>query len=297
MKVAVLLSTYNGEKYLREQLDSIFFQKGNFQIDLWVRDDGSTDATQEILKEYEKECKLRWYVGENSGPAFSFLDLIKSCKNYDYYAFADQDDYWLPDKLYAGIMKIYNSSVPSLYCSNAELVDKRLQYLGRKVYKKRPKTDFCTLICSGGLLGCTMIFNNSLAKVVHNFDLPKNIVMHDFYLAALCSTINGKIYYDEKSYIKYRQHESNVVGVAQKKSKNMKKRMKSLLVTPKVSIADQAKELIPFSDVEKKMWLCKISNYKKNIFSRASLALTRKTKYVNINASLTLRLLILLGKR
>ena len=71
MRVAVLMSTYNGEKYIREQIDSILEQSGNFDLDLWVRDDGSKDSTQQILQEYAQQRKLHWYTGENLGAAHS----------------------------------------------------------------------------------------------------------------------------------------------------------------------------------------------------------------------------------
>ena len=182
MRVAVLMSTYNGENYMKEQIESILNQRGNFELDLWVRDDGSTDATKKILMQYEIEKKLHWYEGRNLKPALSFMDLIKHCENYDYYAFADQDDYWMPDKLWTGIMQIKDIKTPSLYCSNAELVNDKLKSLGRDVYKCDPKTDIYTLACAGGLLGCTMIFNCALAQMIQNYSIPERLVMHDFIL-------------------------------------------------------------------------------------------------------------------
>ena len=71
---------------MKEQIESILNQRGNFELDLWVRDDGSTDATKKILMQYEIEKKLHWYEGRNLKPALSFMDLIKHCENYDYYA-------------------------------------------------------------------------------------------------------------------------------------------------------------------------------------------------------------------
>lgn len=99
MKAAVLMSTYNGARFIREQLDSILDQTGEFELDLWVRDDGSTDGTKDILNDYESRGLLRWYTGENLGPAQSFLDLVRRTLGYDWYAFADQDDFWMPEKL------------------------------------------------------------------------------------------------------------------------------------------------------------------------------------------------------
>lgn len=106
MKIAVLISTYNGEKYIRDQIESIMSQKVDAQIDIIVRDDGSTDKTKDILEEYSKQKKLKWYTGENLKPANSFFNLLIQNETYDYYAFADQDDYWKNDKLRRAIEKI-----------------------------------------------------------------------------------------------------------------------------------------------------------------------------------------------
>ena len=101
--ILVLMSTYNGEKYLKEQIDSILAQK-NVEVTIQVRDDGSTDGTIRILEEYQKCGKLNWYSSTNMGPAKSFLDLVYNAPlKYDYYAFCDQDDYWKEDKLYKAI--------------------------------------------------------------------------------------------------------------------------------------------------------------------------------------------------
>ena len=98
MKVCVLISTYNGEKFLDEQIASILAQKG-VEVDILVRDDGSSDMTCSLLERWQKEGKLKWYKGENLGFARSFMNLLKTASVYDYYAFCDQDDVWLPEKL------------------------------------------------------------------------------------------------------------------------------------------------------------------------------------------------------
>ena len=94
------MSTYNGEKYLREQIDSILNQDYP-EISLLIRDDGSTDGTVDILKEYAQKYRdIDYYVGENLGVQNSFFDLMKRAdKRAYYYAFADQDDVWLPGKI------------------------------------------------------------------------------------------------------------------------------------------------------------------------------------------------------
>lgn len=301
MKVAVLMSTYNGEKYLKDQIDSILGQAGDFQLDLWVRDDGSKDRTTEILDEYASCGKLKWYAGKNLKPAYSFLDLLKNCVGYDYYAFADQDDLWVQGKLNAGIQAIKEYNVPALYCANAELVDHNLKTLGRYVYKKEPKLDFTTLLCSGGLLGCTMVFNSALAELVQKYHLPGNIVMHDFYISLLCLAKEGEIVYDNVSYMKYRQHINNVVGVDYGIIRTIKSRLNRITTKPEVSISDQAKSILELygSDIEQVKFnsLKRIANYKEKLFNRITLACSRKISFINFNMSISLRLSILLGNR
>ena len=99
MKLIVLMSTYNGEKYLREQLNSLVTQK--FKPDqIMIRDDGSNDSTMDIIKYYADSYKfIKYYQGENLGPAKSFMELINKAEDADYYALCDQDDVWFDDKL------------------------------------------------------------------------------------------------------------------------------------------------------------------------------------------------------
>ena len=300
MRVAVLMSTYNGEKYIREQIDSILEQSGNFDLDLWVRDDGSKDSTQQILQEYAQQRKLHWYTGENLGAAHSFIDLVRKCKGYDYYAFADQDDYWMTNKIQMGVNSLckLNNSIPELYFANAELVESNLEPLGRNVYVSMPRKDFETLCCAGGYLGCTMIFNAELAKMIQNKPMPEKMFMHDFYVAVLCSALGGGIVYDEKSYMKYRQHGNNVIGVAKG---TVFSRLKEISSKNRIGIAEQAYSLLLLYGIDldnkQEKWLEKISNYKKTVFSQMMLAFSTRTHYMNINMGIKVRLSILLGNR
>lgn len=301
MKVAVLMSTYNGEKYIREQIDSILNQEGDFQLDLWVRDDESKDNTQRILGEYAALGKIKWYTQTNLGPARSFLDLVKHCPGYDYYAFADQDDYWMPCKISTAVRALDGRKGPQLYFANAELVDSELVSLGRNVYKIRPKLDFETLTCAGGILGCTTVFNAELAHWVQMRELPKHMVMHDFYMDELCLALGGEIICDLRPLMKYRQHGNNVVGVSNGVLGTIKSRAKDILKKPKVGIAEQANEVLKLyrDDIsdDKAKWLKKVSSYKASYLSRVTLAFSRKTNYMNRNMGLKLRLSILFGNR
>lgn len=299
-RIAVMMSTYNGEKYLRQQIDTILGQKGDFELQLFVRDDGSKDNTVDILEEYKNKYGIEWYQGQNCGSAKSFMELVHRIEGYDYYVFADQDDFWLDNKIASGIAKLDNME-PELYCGNGMVVDENLVYSGINVYKKAPSVDFNTVTCAGGLLGCTMIFNEKLSQIIRTHNMPNSMVMHDFYVALICMGVGGKIYYDEIPYIKYRQHGSNVVGVSRGVIGKIKDRLNSILKKQKISIQEQAKDIVDnYEDIilERNInFLRVVSTYKKNIWTRLRLCISRKTKYVNWNKSITIRLAILFGRR
>lgn len=302
MKVAVLMSTYNGEKYLEKQLDSILSQKGNYSIEIIIRDDGSTDNTKNILKKYCKQYNnIRWYAGVSKGPALSFIELLRKNKGYDFYAFSDQDDYWLPNKLSRAIEKLMNEKA-SLYFANAMLVDSDLNLLNINVYKQSPKLDFKTLTCAGGILGCTLVLNCDLAKCLQSSNYPQKIIMHDFYISEVCAAMGKKIIYDTECVMYYRQHDNNVVGVSYGSILNkIISRVKSILNKPTVSISDQANDIYinysQYIDLENKEWLRLVKNYKSSLATRLKLAFTHEVKYVNKNQAVKNRLSIMLGNR
>jgi rhamnosyltransferase len=301
MRIAVLMSTYNGEKYLVEQIESILNQKGDFDVDLFVRDDGSTDNTRNLLDKYQKEGKLTWYTGDNLGPALSFIDLIKKCEKYDLYSFADQDDYWKDNKLARAKDFLSDAQKTDIYFANAQLVDQDLNDLGRCVYKCTPKTDFRTLTCAGGILGCTMVFTNRLAEYIKEKPLPSEIVMHDFYICEVCLALGGEMIYDNEAVMKYRQHSNNVVGVSTGLVNKAKSRIKDITKEPKVSIANQANQIFEMYggsiSEENRKWLKDISHYRESLKSRLKLANSRNIRFINLNTAVKQRMAILFGNR
>lgn len=304
MKLAVIMSTYNGEKYIQQQLDSIYSQTLFSYVDIWIRDDGSKDYTLSILKDNQHlHSNICIVKGGNIGPALSFIDLLNQCGDYDYYAFSDQDDVWIDNKLELAVNKLKDyQNVPSVYCSNAQLVDSELNYLGRSVYKNDPKTDLFTLSCAGGILGCTMVINHSLFDVVKKCVLPHKIVMHDFFLCELCLAVDGNVFYDNVDTVLYRQHTNNTVGVANGKLSVFRDRFRTITKKSKISIADQAAEIlnsyvVPLINEEYYLWLKSVSEYRKNFINRLKLAFSTKTKYASFNSSIKLRLALILGNR
>lgn len=299
MRLAVLLSSYNGEKFIRQQLDSILCQQGEFSLDLIVRDDGSADSTQAILEEYAQKGKLRWYTGENLKPAKSFLHLLQNAPGYDYYAFCDQDDYWHPDKLQAALETIEGCKGPAIACANARLVDSKLNPLGRNVYQRTPRTDFYSLLVGSNIIGCTMVFNSQMAALVQEKELPKEIFMHDSYLLQLCALQDGTIVYDEAPHMDYRQHGGNVVGAKWTKWDALRDRLHRITKPNKVSIATQAQSLQDLypGEGDEGAFLAQVATYRQSFFKALKLAFSRKPKFNGRNMELTYRLAILLRNR
>ena len=217
--VAVLMSTYNGEKYIREQLDSIFAQK-DVDVRLYVRDDGSKDTTVNILKEYKKLYPIEIIQdGENVGPGDSFMRLVYRYANepdIEYYAFADQDDIWLDDKMIIAIKRIEQeeSTEPTLYSSN-QTIYRNGKECGLR-HNEPQNTSLVFHLSVNTIAGCTFVFNKALAMAFANAKEPsetiKKMRIHDSWLMLVAISI-GKVIYDTKSHMLYRIHEANAVGI------------------------------------------------------------------------------------
>lgn len=231
-KIQVLISTYNGEKYLREQLNSVIEQKG-VNVKILVRDDGSTDSTLEILKEYKEKGFLEYYTGENIGYKKSFMTLVSYCikEKSDYYAFCDQDDFWESNKLISAINKIesIHEDMPKLYFSNLKIVDENLNQIGFKDYSNM-NISLGGAMVRFNMAGCTMVFNNELLNMIFKEEFFKLNISHDAWIYKVCLAIGGKVIFDESSYIKYRQHGNNVTGIKQGIKKRLSNEFKAFTI-------------------------------------------------------------------
>lgn len=216
--IQVLMSTYNGEKYLIQQVESILNQQ-NVDVHLLIRDDGSTDGSINVIQQLKEKYNSRidYYKGKNVGYKKSFLDLTKKTKkDFDYFAFADQDDYWMPQKLESALAHLMlNTDKVQLYASTVIIADENLNYL----YKK----DISDFINSFGsslsrirLAGCTYVFNGEALKMLNKFDwtrIPnKEMPSHDGLLITLCQAINGYVYVDSEAYLLHRRRPESVTS-------------------------------------------------------------------------------------
>ncbi len=214
IKVCVLLSTYNGETYLREQLDSVLNQQG-VEVIFFVRDDGSKDNTVNILKEYQEKGKIILNVGENLGFAKSYLWLNNNAPKADYYAFCDQDDVWESDKLLCATNKLekLDNTKPNLYYSALKVVDKNLKMTYPTSHEGFiPPTDeyvFASSLMQNWVYGCTMVFNESLREYTNSYN--QHLYCHDWTMYQIAAGM-GKVIFDETTHILYRQHGTNVFG-------------------------------------------------------------------------------------
>lgn len=209
-QVIVMMSTFNGAEFLKEQLDSIYNQVGDFVISLYVRDDGSTDKrTLEILNMYENDDKLVLIKGKNRGSAESFKELLKKIPTANFYAFSDQDDVWMPNKIQSALSCMRDINCPCLYGSKKIIVDKNLKKIQNADDYNYNVGLYNMLIQGAGIAGCTMVFNNALRQIFLN--CPENDFYHDELMVMLAETY-GKVIFDTDAKMYYRNHAGNVFG-------------------------------------------------------------------------------------
>lgn len=224
------MSTYNGEKYLEEQINSIDKQEG-VNVVILVRDDGSTDNTTQILDKWQHIGKLTWYSGDNLGPARSFMDLLANAPKADYYAFSDQDDVWLPLKLHTAVaaLSAKPQNIPALYFCQWQMVDQNLNEIPTK--RLQVSCTFGESLLINPAAGCTQVFNPALRNAVLSYR-PEFLSMHDSWLYRVCLALDGNVYFDQKPYILYRQHGANVLGGTTSLIKRIRRRIKTFYKFP-----------------------------------------------------------------
>lgn len=210
-KVLILLSTYNGEKYLPELLASLLNQRG-VDLHILIRDDGSKDNTIAYLKTVA-DRRVEFYIGENKRAVGSFLELIqKAPLNYDYYTFCDQDDVWLEDKVSTAVGKLnkVESNRPSLYYTGQIITNNDLTVLYKHNLDERRSVKANCIF--NQMAGCTAVFNKALLQELKKYK-PQNIYGHDVWCYRVCAALEGNIIVESEGKILYRQHGDNVVGL------------------------------------------------------------------------------------
>jgi glycosyltransferase involved in cell wall biosynthesis len=222
--IAILLSTYNGEKYLSDLLNSLINQTYS-DWELYIRDDGSEDGTVDIIKKYclkYQKIKYKEDSAFNLGPAKSFLKLLGEIEA-DYYMFCDQDDVWLSDKIELSLRVIQNEerrsiNKPVLINTDLFVVDSSLNIISDSFWNYSNINTWIIqkkyFLITNFITGCTIIFNNRAKEVSESIN--ENIIMHDYWIGLCVYASGGTIISLPLSTIYYRQHEKNVLGAGKK---------------------------------------------------------------------------------
>nr|AYQ74166.1 glycosyltransferase family 2 protein [Cohnella candidum] len=271
-KVAVLLSVYNGEKYLRDFLDSLVAQTFKDFV-LWVRDDGSADHSVNTIREYQDRLRIDW-VDESSGNlgvkrSFDRLLAHASSKtNHLYFMFADQDDIWLPHKIRDTLaeMRAWETRYPGnpiLIHTDLSVCNETGEIISDSFWRYQKlnpdRIELNRLLVQNVVTGCTMMLNRPLAEIVR--PIPQTCIMHDWWIAlAACGL--GRIGYLGKSTILYRQHGSNTIG-----AKGFTLRTLWAKLFEPLSLTPFARQALCFYDTYGQ-WLSEIDKEQTDVFSR-----------------------------
>lgn len=300
--VCVLMSTYNGEKYLRQQIDSLYAQKG-VDLTITARDDGSTDSTLQILDKNTAEhgC-FSWYANGHLGSARSFLDLIDRSPDADYYALCDQDDVWDDDKLKSAVdmLEETDSNRPALYYSNLRVVDEDLSFHRNAHSRPWVMKSRYSALADVAATGCTMVFNKALRDLL-KARMPEACKMHDEWIFLVCSFF-GTVVYDFEPHISYRQHGSNVLGthldgyslkwLRQKVSRTAEKSWLPRSVNAK-SLRDAYGDMLTKKELRR---VSKAADYRGSVKSRLALLADPRIHGRSLKTDIRYRIKVITGK-
>lgn len=295
-QIYVLMSTYNGQRYLCEQIDSIKNQ--TIDNSLVVRDDGSSDGTHGVLNDYQEKGVLKWYTGDNLKPANSFWDLLKNSADSDFYAFCDQDDVWMEDKLKVAtdILKKYPYNEPAMYFSAKRLVDAELNVI--KDTNENPLLTLEESFIYNPVTGCTLVMNNALRNIVVSAGIATIPSLHDSWVYRICLAVGGHVYYDPNPHILYRQHGGNVVGHV-----GLLGRFKAFCASIEKTGGSRSKVARDILDNyqeylkdDKKQLLQKLAGYRSSMRAKFSLLFNPKMRTRSKMGAITFRLYLLLNK-
>jgi glycosyltransferase involved in cell wall biosynthesis len=256
-KIAIIMATYNGEKFIIDQINSILTQTYT-NWELYIFDDMSTDNTCKIIQSFcINDIRIKLYQNNyNFGATHNFLqalNFVNSFNKFEYYMFCDQDDIWLPNKielLYKKIIKEGKNSKILLVHSDLSLVDETGNNVIAKSFRKYAHLKhienyvFERLLAQPFVFGCTTIFNKTLVEQL--YPIPKNIYAHDSWLSLIAASL-GKILYIQETTINYRQHSSNLSGSPQ--ARKIKNRLKRITTGWKEQIFITNKRLLQCEDL------------------------------------------------
>lgn len=293
-KIGVLLSAYNGEKYIAQQIESIMKQTVAKHITLLVRNDGSTDNTADILSRLQKTySNIKVINGSNIGLITSFFELLRiGLKKYDfdYYSFSDQDDYWLPDKLETAInfLAKEDNKQPLLYGCRSKLVDELLNPTGYLTQQQNRPINFYNTAIQNILPGHNQVLNKKLAEIIlqHNVQSDK-IYSQDLWITNVAA-VTGKIIFDNKPHTLYRMHGRNQLGYGKSKLGRIKSHIIRLQAKETQKIASQLNffvitydDYLSIEKIRETISFFKEKNFIKRLYNIKKLKFYRQNKNEN----------------
>lgn len=302
VKVTILLSTYNGSKFLQQQLESLYEQTYP-DVRILVRDDGSSDSTRSILQNEQSKGRLDILEGHgNLGPALSFFELLRNVASSEteYVAFCDQDDAWHPEKIARAVLKLTEVAEdhPAMYCSRVEIVNEHLKHIG---YTELPrKAGFGNALVENIAVGCTTVLNRKAMELVCE-NLPGKVLIHDWWCYLVVSCF-GEVVFDDMATLKYRQHGNNTIGVATDIFVQLRRRLRRFFGTGEgyLWISAQASSLMEIFKnsipTANRQILNNLVAAKSSWHRRLQLALSTDVWRQKCSDNLLLRLLILLNR-
>ena len=221
--ITIIMAVYNGQEYIREQLESLKDQTYT-EWRLVIRDDRSSDKTAEIVKKFSDEVEQEVIFKVNEKPSGSaknnFALLINDAKESDYVMFCDQDDIWKKDKIEITFNKMtqaeerYGRDFPLLVHGDVEVIDENGNINADSMFEMshiNADSKLPQILIQNHVTGCTMMCNKKLIAGISEYASSEYIIMHD-YLAALYASVFGKIEVIKKPLLSYRQHSGNSVG-------------------------------------------------------------------------------------
>lgn len=297
--IAVLMSTFNGHQYLHDQIESILNQD-NVDVHLFIRDDGSSDTTHRILRQFNiSHENIHCFFGENKGYASSFLELMTMVpQHFDYYCFADQDDVWKREKLFTAATRL--SSIPrtkKVYVSALEYVNDELEHIRIRNYPKAEVT-LQSVFTRMRFAGCTMLFPAEVfqdcVSCLATFQ-DVHAIPHDQFVLSVCLAFGGKVVVDHEPHILYRRSSESITaggGSIMKRFSYEKKRIQSRDQLNKLAEHLLATHLVESSQLRYLRWC---STYHESIRGKIYLILSTLTSTKNLILNFEASIKILLG--
>jgi rhamnosyltransferase len=302
-KVNVLLSTYNGEKFLTEQIDSILDQS-DVLVQLFVRDDGSRDSTSAILKTYLNRPNIHINLEANVGWKKSFTHLLQNV-SYEptaYYAFADQDDVWQSDKLISAVQLLASHDhEPAVYHGNVAIVDGNMHFQQNRFGTDfQPNSHFPEAYFDGLGVGATMVFNAPMMKLIQTYQ-PKQATNHDALVMAL-GNMFGTVVFDSTAHILYRRHDGTATGFGAGTNAvkpTLMDRYRKYQRGPKQQFSIRAQELLAgyqeLMNPQQLKLLTKIATYRNHFGERLYLLVSPRVVASGVRKTLQVKYRVLMG--